>query len=94
MKIYKFNKKQCFLDCKPTILSPIQAECMFMGKDSNLYLYRYGIESVHNKLVIIYPEDMEQFDKMFVNKDVSFIDLINIKTIDELLLAYRLLKDL
>ena len=92
MNIYKFNGERHSIITEPIILSPIQIQSFFIGKDSILYLYRYGIETIQNKLVVITQENIELFKKYFVNKDVTFIDLINIKSIGELLLADKLVE--
>lgn len=91
MNIYKFNGKSDFLNCKPIQLSNAHVECLLEFNINKIFIYQKGIETVQNYLIIVRKEDLECLHK-YISKDISWIDLIPIKTMDELLLANRLVK--
>lgn len=104
-KIYKFIKKNKYSKLgellKPIELSNIQMECLFMDKKSNLYLCCFKrsvleIEKIFYKIIIIEPENLDDFKKLFAenvlgsNDDIIMTDFINIETYREYYLINRL----
>ena len=105
-KIYKFIRKNKYSKpvelVQPIELSNIQVECLFMdNKKSNLYLCRFKrsileIEKIFNKIIIIKPEDLDNFKKIFAKTvfesgdSIILTDFINIETYREYYLINRL----
>lgn len=90
--IYKFNRKSDFLNCKPIVLSNTKIDSLFMdNNDFKLFIYLKGIETIKYYLITVKEEDFKCFHE-YISKDITWIDVIPIKTVDELLLANRLIK--
>lgn len=100
--IYKFVKKDEYSKpvelWHPIELSDIQIECLFMDNQSDLYLCRFKHSimektKVINRLIIIKPEDLNDFKKIYANSKndrIILMDLINIQTYREYCLIKKI----